>query len=65
LRDELNHTQLIALNNLEKFGCDLKFIRRPFPGRAIPYVFDSDRKRYFILKGDGNLDENPQLHIRG
>jgi hypothetical protein len=64
LRRDLNQDQQIALADLEKFGWELKFIRRPMFGQPIPVVFDSDRKNYAVLKADGTLDENPGFDIR-
>lgn len=64
LRRELNQDQLLALAELEKFGWELKFIRKPMFQQPIPVVFDSDRKHYAVLKDDGTLDENPGFDIR-
>ncbi|HEX3122463.1 MAG TPA: hypothetical protein VHQ21_04110 [Rhodanobacteraceae bacterium] len=64
LRRDLNQDQQIALAELEKYGWELKFIRRPMFGQPIPVVFDSDRKNYAVLKPDGTLDENPGFDIR-
>jgi hypothetical protein len=52
------------LAELEKFGWELKFIRRPMFKDPIPVVFDSDRRHFAILKDDGTLDENPEFDIR-
>jgi hypothetical protein len=64
LRRELNQDQTLALSELEKFGWELKFIRRPMFQQLIPVVFDSDRKHFAILNADGTLDENPGFDIR-
>ena len=64
LRRELNQDQLLALTELEKFGWELKFIRKPMFQRPVPVVFDSDRKHYAVLKDDGTLDESPGFDIR-
>jgi hypothetical protein len=64
VRSELNEAQLDALANLEKYGWELKFVRHPASGRVIPYVFDSDRKRFAVLKPDGTVDEKTLLDIR-
>ena len=64
LRRELNQDQTLALAELEKFGWELKFIRRPMFQQPIPVVFDSDRKHFAILNADGTLDENPGFDIR-
>ncbi|HET7777841.1 MAG TPA: hypothetical protein VFL07_04765 [Rudaea sp.] len=64
LRRDLNQDQQIALAELEKYGWELKFIRRPMFQQAIPVVFDSDRKSYAVLLPDGTLDHNPGFNIR-
>jgi hypothetical protein len=64
LKRDLNQDQVLALTELEKFGWELKFIRRPMFKDPIPVVFDSDRRHFAILKADGTLDENPGFDIR-
>ena len=64
LRRDLNQDQQIALAELEKYGWELKFIRRPMFQQPIPVVFDSDRKSYAVLLPDGTLDHNPGFNIR-
>lgn len=64
LRRDLNQDQQIALAELEKYGWELKFIRRPMFQQPIPVVFDSDRKNYAVLNPDGTLDQNPGFKIR-
>jgi len=64
LRSELNDAQLETLNELERFGWQLKFVRRPLFQPSIPVVFDGDRKRYAVLEPDGTLNEHPAFTIR-
>lgn len=64
LKRELNEDQRLALADLEKFGWELKFIRRPMFQQPIPVVFDSSRRHYAVLNTDGTLDENPGFDIR-
>ena len=64
LKSQLNEDQQFALNELERFGWELKFIRRPPFQPPIPVVFDGDRKSYAVLLEDGTLDENPGFEIR-
>jgi len=64
LKRELNEDQLMALADLERFGWELKFIRRPMFQQPVPVVFDSSRKHYAVLNLDGSLDENPGFDIR-
>ena len=64
LRNELNDAQLETLNELERFGWQLKFIRRPMFQPSIPVVFDGDRKTFGVLEADGTLNEHPPFTIR-
>jgi len=65
LRDLLNEDQRMTLVELEHFGWELKFVRRPLFQPSIPVVFDADRKRYAVLEVDGSLNEQPGFDIRG
>ena len=64
LRAELNELQKLTLSELERFGWELKFIRKPMFLPSVPVVFDSDRKRFAVLEADGTLNENPDFDIR-
>ena len=64
LERQLNEEQLLTLRELERFGWELKFMRRrPFEP-PIPVVFDGSRKKFGILEQDGTLNENPNFEIR-
>jgi hypothetical protein len=64
LERELNEDQKFALRELERFGWELKFVRRKPFQPLIPVVFDGDRKKYAVLEPDGTLNENPGFNIR-
>ena len=64
LRAQLNDDQLMTLRDLERFGWELKFVRRPPFQDAVPVVFDADRRTFCVLRPDGTLDDNPGLIIR-
>jgi hypothetical protein len=64
LERHLNEDQLLTLRELERFGWELKFVRkRPFQP-PIPVVFDGDRKKFAVLEPDGTLNEHPSIDIR-
>lgn len=64
LKRSLNEAQLETLGGLERFGWELKFVRRvPFHD-SIPVVFDGDRKQFAVLESDGSLNEKPTFEIR-
>ena len=64
MRQQLNEDQQLELATLERFGWELKFIRKPPFQKSIPVVYDSETKRFAILREDGSLDENPPFKIR-
>lgn len=64
LRQQLTEDQRMELATLERFGWELKFIRKPPFQKPIPVVYDSESKRYAVLLEDGTLDENPKFTIR-
>ena len=64
LRSQLNQDQLLELATLERFGWELKFIRRPPFQKSVPVVYDCDSKRFAVLREDGSLDEHPGFEIR-
>jgi len=61
---ELNNSQSATLVELEHFGWELKFIRRPPFQPIVPVVFDPDRTHYAVLRPDGTLDEHPPIKVR-
>jgi len=64
LKRELNEAQRTTLGELERFGWELKYIRRPIFQPIIPIVFDGDRKTFAVLEVDGTLNEHPPFKIR-
>jgi hypothetical protein len=64
MKRELNEEQRLALNQLEGFGWELKFIRHPRFQHSVAVVFDPDRKHFAVLEEDGTLNENPPFDIR-
>lgn len=64
LRGRLTDDQKLELATLERFGWELRFIRQPPFQSAVAVVYDSDTRRYAVLREDGTLDENPSFKIR-
>jgi hypothetical protein len=62
LKRQLNDTQLATLHTLERFGWELKFIRRQPGQQPVVILHDPDTRKLAILKSDGDLDENPVFH---
>lgn len=64
LERELTQAQLETLTALERFGWELKFVRRkPFEPPVV-VVMDGDGKSLSVLEVDGTLNENPDLKVR-
>lgn len=61
LKRQLNEAQLATFHTLERFGWELKFIRRE-ADRKLAVLYDPDGRKYAILLEDGELDENPIFH---
>lgn len=59
LKREINGSQIATLNTLERFGWDIRFIRRTEGGDPLVVLHDPDTRKYAVLQADGELDENP------
>ncbi|WP_052107851.1 hypothetical protein [Aerolutibacter daejeonensis] len=64
LRAQLNEAQLQTLSELERFGWEIRFVRRPLFQDAIPVVVDGDRKSFAVLTPEGELDKSPGFNFR-
>lgn len=64
LRHGLTAEQLSAVQTLEHFGWQLRFVRRPLFRDPIPVLFDRSGERYVVLLADGSLDESQTLKLR-
>ncbi|MCC7635426.1 hypothetical protein [Stenotrophomonas rhizophila] len=64
LRAGLTAEQRQALETLEHFGWQLRFVRRPLFRDPIPVLFDRSGERYVVLQPDGSLDESQTLKLR-
>ena len=65
LESMLNEAQLIALPALERFGWELRFVRRPLFQEAVPIVFNGEGTSVGILEEDGRLNLQLDIPIRG
>jgi hypothetical protein len=67
LRAQLNESQQRMLRELECFGWELRFVRRPPFVQPIPVLFAADATGevdFITLRFDGSLDEQSALDIR-
>ncbi len=65
LETTLNEAQLIALPTLERFGWELRFVRRPLFQEAVPVVCNADGTMVGVLEEDGRLNLQLAVEIRG
>ena len=63
LLTQLNDAQLRMLRELECFGWELRFVRRPPFVEPIPVIFAGD-DAYITLRFDGSLVDQPTFDIR-
>jgi hypothetical protein len=62
---QLNGSQLRMLRELECFGWELRFVRRPPFVEPVPVIFAGDgNDAYITLRYDGSLDDQPNFGIR-
>ena len=61
---ELTDAQRASINQLEGFGWNLTFVRRPLFQSVVPILHDEDSGRYAILEADGTLNDDHELLIR-
>ncbi|MFI8718254.1 hypothetical protein ACIGHF_10265 [Stenotrophomonas sp. NPDC077464] len=64
LREGLTAEQRQAVDTLEHFGWQLRFVRRPLFRDPVPVLFDRSGERYVVLQPDGSLDESQTLKLR-
>ncbi|RXR06493.1 hypothetical protein [Pseudoxanthomonas composti] len=64
LRSGLSAAQLRALQTLELFKWELKFVRRPMFLEPVPVVVDREGLRHVVIRADGSIDETPRLKLR-
>ncbi len=64
LERELNEDQVITLREYERYGWELKFVRR-IPGKpSVPVIYDRDTRKYAVIESTGDVNEKHGLVIR-
>jgi hypothetical protein len=64
LEDYLNNQQLTALRQIENFGWELKFVRRPLFQEPIAVIMNADGDRLGTLEFDGRIDLKSEFDLR-
>jgi len=60
----LNEDQLVAATNIERFGCTLKFVRRPVFQTTVPVLEGPDGETMGIIEESGNILWDPNIDLR-
>lgn len=63
LHAQLTEAQLGMVGELERFGWDLRFVRRPAFQPPMPVLFSGDDV-FLCLRADGTMDETSPLQTR-
>jgi len=64
LEKVLNPAQQRALRQIENFGWQLEFVRRPVFQEPIPVVINSKGDQVGILEADGRIDMQADIALR-
>jgi hypothetical protein len=64
VEDLLNEDQMLTLRQIERFGWQLKFVRRPVFQQVIAVVVSSDGTQIGVLEDDGRLNLNHDVKLR-
>jgi hypothetical protein len=64
LEEVLSEMQMLALHQVESFGWQLRFVRRPLFQEPVPVVFSADGMKIGILEEDGRINMEPEIQVR-
>lgn len=64
LDDRLNADQLMTLRQIENFGWQIAFVRRPLFQDTLIVVSSADGRKIGVLEEDGRLNMNPDIKLR-
>lgn len=64
LDDVLNGMQMRALHQLERFGWQLRFVRKPLFQEPVAVVFSAEGDKIGILEDDGRINMEPEIEVR-
>ena len=64
LEDMLNDLQMLALHQMEGFGWQLRFVRRPLFQQPVSVVFSAGGEQIGILEEDGRINLEADIAVR-
>ncbi len=63
-RNVLSPDQMMTLRQLENFGWEVAFVRRPSQHEKVIVVSSTAQRRIGVLDNDGQLNLEPDIRIR-
>jgi hypothetical protein len=60
----LNQLQILALRQIEQFGWNLEFVRRPMFQNPVAVVTDGRGAKIGVLEEDGRINMEPDIEVR-
>ena len=60
----LNESQVLALKQIERFGWELHFVRKPLFQDIIPVVISADKGSIGVLEEDGRINMDTDIKFR-
>ena len=64
LEDVLNEMQMRALHQIEGFGWQLRFIRKPLFQEPVAVVLSAEGDKIGVLEEDGRINMAPDIKVR-
>lgn len=64
LTEHLNADQILALRQIENYGWNLKFVRRPPFQESVTVVTGPGGEPIGVLETDGTINKDPDIIIR-
>lgn len=64
LSEYLNEDQTLTLRQMESFGWQLAFIRRPLFQEPLVVVANADQTKFGVLEKDGSINMNAMFDLR-
>ncbi len=64
LREFLSDDQRRSLKQIEGFGWQLAFVRRPLFQDPIVVIRNGEASKFSVLESDGTVNDQPDIYIR-
>lgn len=64
LEGYLNASQVDTLNEVARFGWELKYVRRPLFMEPVPILYNRNMDRYAVMEIDGCLNRSIEVALR-